>query len=252
MLSLRPLSRNAASVVFVLGNVKKMSIASCYIAQLLRLFTLHVGGPGVGKGTQCSRLATECDLEHISAGELLRKEQLTGSHWGRVITDHLVIGKIVPVEITLSLLKQHMLRSPKRAILVDGFPRNWDNLHGWNAAVAPNEAVVETVVWLDSPMDTLFNRIMRRAASSGRDDDNEKSFRDRYATYEADTLPVVRHFEDKGVLRRIDGDQTADEVYKDIKKALSKFISNNTESTRQNVSRPSKVASNCPIVASNQ
>ena len=73
---------------------------------------------------------------HHFAGDLLRAERKTpGSEHGQVIEEHIVNGTIVPVAITCSLLERAMKESEKNDFLIDGFPRNEDNLTGWNEAM---------------------------------------------------------------------------------------------------------------------
>ena len=95
------------------------------------LFVL--GGPGAGKGTQCAKIVENFGYVHLSAGDLLREERKApGSQFGELIEHHITNGTIVPVEITCSLLERAMNKSEKNDFLIDGFPRNEDNLSGWN------------------------------------------------------------------------------------------------------------------------
>lgn len=117
-----------------------------------------LGGPGAGKGTQCERLVQRYGFVHLSvrlgfryngavlfphdppshptnhptnetqAGELLRQERAKGSEDGKLIDEYLVQGKIVPVRISLGLLRREMAASKANRFLVDGFPRNFDNV----------------------------------------------------------------------------------------------------------------------------
>jgi UMP-CMP kinase len=76
---------------------------------------------------------------HLSAGDLLREERAKpDSQYGELIESYIQEGKIVPVEITCSLLESAMKKSGKDKFLIDGFPRNQNNLEGWNKAVAQN------------------------------------------------------------------------------------------------------------------
>lgn len=90
-----------------------------------------LGGPGAGKGTQCARMVREYGFVHLSAGDLLRDERDSGSPVGTLIEEYIREGKIVPVEVTVNLIKKAMAASGSSKFLVDGFPRNFDNLQGW-------------------------------------------------------------------------------------------------------------------------
>ena len=96
-----------------------------------------LGGPGSGKGTQCARIAAHFRHCHLSAGELLRKEQEREDwQFGQVIRETIVRGKIVPSQITVGLLLRQMELERKRTqnFLIDGFPRNVENLESWVTA----------------------------------------------------------------------------------------------------------------------
>lgn len=73
-----------------------------------------LGAPGAGKGTQCSKIVEEFGYVHLSAGDLLREErQRPGSEFGELIEDCITNGKIVPVEVTCSLLENAINKSIK-------------------------------------------------------------------------------------------------------------------------------------------
>lgn len=94
-----------------------------------------LGGPGAGKGTLCRYIVERYGYVHLSAGDLLREERTKpGSEYGELIETHIRNGTIVPVEITCSLIDRAMQTSenPLCRFLIDGFPRNQDNLDGWN------------------------------------------------------------------------------------------------------------------------
>ena len=94
-----------------------------------------LGGPGSGKGTQCGKLVAEFGVIHLSAGDLLRAERNSGSAVADEINTHIKNGTIVPVEITVGLIKKAMQAEMKKGnylFVIDGFPRNEDNYSGWN------------------------------------------------------------------------------------------------------------------------
>jgi len=93
-----------------------------------------LGGPGAGKGTMCELAMNQCGWSHLSAGDLLRAERKEGGSDAALIEEYIEAGKIVPVTITVGLIKKAMNNvieaggSPN--FLVDGFPRSLENWSG--------------------------------------------------------------------------------------------------------------------------
>ena len=204
-----------------------------------------LGGPGAGKGTQSEKIVENYKCIHLSVGELLRTERQRGSEspHAELIESCLVAGKIVPVEISLNLLRNAMDAASKKAsygapiFLVDGFPRNFDNLAGWTKEMPEYAAVIGSLVY-DCPIDVLEQRIMGRAATSGRSDDNLESARKRFKTFKGQTMPVVRaleevekmEMEEEGMgrlhVQHIEGEGTIDEVWDATKTTMNRFLIN--------------------------
>jgi len=180
-----------------------------------------LGGPGAGKGTQCSRIVESFGHVHLSAGDLLRAERKSpGSQFGELIEHHIVNGTIVPVEITCSLLERAMAESGKENFLIDGFPRNEDNLDGWKTAMG-EKVNLQCVLWFHCSQEVCIARCLSRgAAGSGRSDDNEESLKKRFVTYEEATMPIIKKFEELELVRKLDAAMTPDEVYGEVDKIL--------------------------------
>ncbi|CAM9787480.1 unnamed protein product [Pylaiella littoralis] len=179
-----------------------------------------LGGPGSGKGTQCERLAKEYGYVHLSAGELLREERTSGSSDGQLIDEYIREGRIVPVAISLGLLRKAMEASgPHSRFLIDGFPRNSDNVEGWNSIMG-DVADVRSVLFLHCPEDVLEKRLLSRGRSSGRTDDNAETAKRRFQTYVETTLPVVEHYEQQGLVARVDGNQDVETVFRHVVSGL--------------------------------
>lgn len=94
-----------------------------------------LGGPGAGKGTMCELAESQLDWTHLSTGDLLRAERQNGGPSAAVIEEHFAAGKLVPNEITVTLLKdamEHVVRTTgKKNFLIDGFPRSFSNMDAW-------------------------------------------------------------------------------------------------------------------------
>lgn len=186
---------------------------------------------------------------HLSVGELLRAERQRGnsSPHAELIESCLVAGKIVPVEISLNLLRNAMDEACIRngdsesmgapVFLVDGFPRNFDNLSGWTKEMPDYAAVIGSLVY-DCPIDVLEKRIMGRAETSGRSDDNLESARKRFKTFQSQTMPVVHALEeierfgieDEGIgklhIHHISGEGTIEEVWDITTEAMDGYVKN--------------------------
>jgi adenylate kinase family enzyme len=122
--------------------------------QALVIFVL--GGPGAGKGTQCSNLVRDYGFKHLSAGDLLREEQeREGSEFGEMIKTYIKEGKIVPQEVTIQLLENAMKatieETGNRKFLIDGFPRKMDQAIKFEQTVVPSKFTL----FFDCPEKTM-------------------------------------------------------------------------------------------------
>lgn len=162
---------------------------------------------------------------HLSAGDLLRAERRSGSKQGELIEQYIRDGKIVPVEITAGLLKAAIERDKHRydLFLVDGFPRNLENLRGWRRIVGA-AAAVDFMLFFECSEKVLQDRLLRRGLTSGRSDDNAASIRKRFQTYVSETLPVVRYFESQGRLRRVNSDRPVGSVYAEVRRMFEPLM----------------------------
>ncbi|KAJ5658185.1 uncharacterized protein N7484_001834 [Penicillium longicatenatum] len=185
-----------------------------------------LGGPGSGKGTQSANLVKDYGFVHLSAGDLLRAEQVReGSQYGDMIKTYIREGKIVPMEVTVALLSNAMADSlatspppagTKARFLIDGFPRKLDQAVFFEATVCPSELVL----FLDCPEGVMETRLLKRGETSGRDDDNAESIRKRFRTFVETSMPVVDDFEKKGKVVRVSATGSVEEVYELVKAGI--------------------------------
>lgn len=178
-----------------------------------------LGPPGSGKGTQCARIEKGFGFIHLSAGDLLREErQRKGSAFGDLIDFHIRNGTIVPVEITCKLIENAMLAQENaQGFLIDGFPRNQNNLEGWQREMG-DKVKMHFVLYLSAPLNICSERCLSRG--QGRTDDNEESMKKRIITYNNQTLPIIQYYAAQNLVREIDSTEKADEVYKSVKRAF--------------------------------
>lgn len=175
-----------------------------------------LGGPGSGKGTQCSKLVDHFGFDHFSAGDLLRAEVNSGSDQGEMIDSMIKEGKIVPGHITISLLKKAIDNSEASGVLIDGFPRQLDQAGGFEKDISD----FEFVLFFDCPEEEMERRLLERGQTSGRSDDNIESIRKRFKTFVDTSMPVIEYYEAKGKVHRIDATQSIDDVTQDVLKCF--------------------------------
>eukprot|EP00004_Rigifila_ramosa_P025244 TRINITY_DN751_c0_g1_i1.p1 TRINITY_DN751_c0_g1~~TRINITY_DN751_c0_g1_i1.p1 ORF type:complete len:394 (-),score=98.96 TRINITY_DN751_c0_g1_i1:51-1211(-) len=215
----KDLPDNAGQTALELAEKKgKSECAALLRGKYKVVFVL--GGPGAGKGTQCANIAAEFNYAHLSAGDLLRAEQASGSEIGEMIGQFIKEGKIVPVEVTVGLLKTAIQKSGKSRILIDGFPRNANNLDGWYSLMS-DSADIDFVLFLDCPEDVMEQRLLARGKDSGRADDNLEVIKKRFTTYVQETTPIIREFEKQGKLVKVSSRPPREEVYQEVRKYFS-------------------------------
>ncbi|OXV10810.1 hypothetical protein Egran_01428 [Elaphomyces granulatus] len=184
-----------------------------------------LGGPGSGKGTQSENLVRDYGFMHLSAGDLLRVEQVReGSEYGDLIRNHIREGTIVPMEVTVVLLSNAMSNtlvngtantSPAR-FLIDGFPRKLDQAIFFEETVCPSRMTL----FLNCPEDVMLARLLKRGETSGRDDDNIESIRKRFRVFEKTSMPVVHMYEKEGKVVRVEATGTKEDVYARIREGI--------------------------------
>ena len=185
-----------------------------------------LGGPGAGKGTMCELAEIQLGWTHLSAGDLLRAEQVAGGPSSDVIKECIAAGTLVPGEIPARLLKAAMERitrsTGKRNYLIDGFPRSLSNLEAWHVGFG-RQADAPTMLYLECPFKELERRILGRARYSGRADDTVEAMKSRFDTFKAETLPTVELFKGQGRCVEIHTSQDRQSVYAMLRDRLSAF-----------------------------
>ncbi|XP_010673482.1 UMP-CMP kinase 3 isoform X2 [Beta vulgaris subsp. vulgaris] len=177
-----------------------------------------LGGPGSGKGTQCSKIVEHFGFTHLSAGELLETEVKSGSETGKMIQEFKKEGKLVPSEVVVKLLQQAMQKSRNRNFLIDGFPRNEEN----RVAAEKMLNIQPTIVLVfDCSEEETIRRVLHR--NQGRVDDNMDTIKKRLKVYKESTLPVIDYFTRKGKVRKINAEKPIEEVFRSVEAVFSEL-----------------------------
>lgn len=203
-----------------------------------------LGAPGSGKGTQAKRLCQELGLTLISTGDLLREAVRNNTPLGVKAKGFMDAGKLVPDELVIGLIKEKV-KGLKGGFLLDGFPRNLEQ-----AKMLDTIADVNMAVNLDVDEQIIVDRIVNRRSCKQcnevyhlvakptkvqgvcdkcggelyqRTDDTETVVRERLRVYTERTLPLVKLYQDRGILINVDGQGEIDTVFDRTLKAIKNF-----------------------------
>ncbi|AFV75374.1 adenylate kinase-like kinase [Thermus oshimai JL-2] len=177
---------------------------------------IFLGPPGAGKGTQAARLSEELGFKKLSTGDLLRDHVARKTPLGERVRPIMERGDLVPDDLILDLIREEL----SERVILDGFPRTLPQAEALDELLKETGMRLLGVVLVEVPEEELIKRMLRRAELEGRADDNEETIRRRLEVYREKTEPLVRYYGERGVLRRVEGLGTPDEVYARIRAAL--------------------------------
>ncbi len=177
------------------------------------------GAPGAGKGTQSDLLVEKYHLNHISTGDLLRKEIAEQTDLGKRIKGIMDAGNLVSDDIVVEMI-DNAIAKDTQGILFDGFPRNVSQAETLDTLLDKHHRKLTCTVSLDVPCEELIRRMLERAKVSGRSDDNEETIKNRLKEHEAKTLPVAAYYEKKGKLVKVNGFGDIKKISEDIIAAI--------------------------------
>ena len=172
-----------------------------------------IGGPGCGKGTQCKRIVQNFKYQSFSTGDLLRQYVKDKKDGYQEIDNQMKEGKLISSSTLMKVLKEYILNSRNKKILVDGYPRNQENVDVWEKEMK-DLVEVKGALYIEVSNEEMKKRLLGR--NEGRADDNEETIAKRLTTFEQETKPIVDYFEKQGNLIKIDGMKTVDEISKEI------------------------------------
>ena len=203
-----------------------------------------VGPPGAGKGTQASVLTGRYQIPHVSTGDMLRAAVKAGSELGKKADEYMSSGSLVPDELVIDLVIERIAQDDcKDGFMLDGFPRTRPQAEALDAALDKAGVNLDVVLLIEVPDELIVERITGRRNDpetgeiyhikfkpapeeiqgrlTQRKDDTEEAVKARLSKYHAETAPIVKFYDDKQLLRRVDGVGTTAEVTERISDKLS-------------------------------
>lgn len=207
-----------------------------------------LGPPGAGKGTQAQMLSMAFDLLHVATGDLFREAARLGTPLGLQVQAYMERGELVPDEVTIGVLLERLKQSDAaNGALLDGFPRTVAQAEALDRALAAHDQHVQLAVYLKVPQIMLlarlsgrwfcsycgssFHSLYRPSKEEGicdrcghalhqRPDDRPETALHRLEVYERLTVPVLEYYRQQGILKTVNGDQSVEEVQRDIAEAI--------------------------------
>jgi adenylate kinase len=184
------------------------------------------GPPGAGKGTQSELLMSRYNLNYISTGEVLRNEIKSGSALGMKARSIIEAGGLVDDEIIVQIIG-NALNHFERAdgFLFDGFPRTYVQAYILDGLFTRLQTSLTRIFILEVPDEECTKRLLLRAKQQNRSDDNEVVIKRRLQEYHQKTLPLLEFYESSGILTRIDGMGSTEEIFERINNHITEELS---------------------------
>jgi adenylate kinase len=174
-----------------------------------------LGPPGSGKGTQAERLGDDGWLT-LSTGDLLREARSQGTELGDKASEYMDRGDLVPDDLIVAVIGGELEGRDGESIVLDGFPRTVAQADALAEALEPHGRELTSVVLIDVPDAVVAERISGR----GRADDAPETVRERLHVYHDETEPLIEYYEQRALLRRVDGTGDPDDVEQRLRGAL--------------------------------
>lgn len=183
---------------------------------------LIVGPPGAGKGTQATKIAAHYGIPAISTGDIFRDNIKRETALGVEVKKIVDAGDYVPDALTNQLVADRITQTDAaEGFLLDGYPRTLGQVDFLRDELASKNESLDAVVRLVVNEDEVVSRLVKRAETSGRSDDTEETIRYRLQVFNEQTAPLVRVYENDGLLVDVDGMGSVDDVFSRIEQALA-------------------------------
>ena len=212
---------------------------------------MFIAPPAAGKGTQAELVVAKYHIPHISTGDILREISKEDSELGHYVFETLASGKLVKDEIAYQLIQDRLSKDDcKNGFIIDGFPRNLEQAIEYDKILANLGYTIGNVIYININEKTLEKRITGRRICEDcktifnindqasapqiesvcdncggklyqRNDDNLEAFQTRYQMYLEKTEPIIEHYRKQNVLHEVNGEDTVENVFKEIDKIIS-------------------------------
>jgi len=209
---------------------------------------IFLGAPGSGKGTQSKLVAKDLQIPQLSTGDILREAVKNGTAVGKEAKKFMDAGDLVPDQIIVGIIKDRIgEKDCRKGFILDGFPRTVEQASALQKMFQESGLALDRVVYLEIDPEKVVERLTGRRVCSAcgaefhlkfkkpkttgkcdvcgkdlmhRSDDHEDKIRNRLQNYEAQTAPLIAHYQKEKVLKRVKAEGEIAEITKNIMSAL--------------------------------
>lgn len=209
-----------------------------------------IGLPGAGKGTQAEKINETYSIPHISTGDMFRQAMKDETPLGLEAKKYMDKGDLVPDEVTVGIVRDRLKQEDcKDGFLLDGFPRTIAQAEALKQILKDQQDKIDYAIHVEVPKEKLVERLTGRRVCPTcgatyhvtynppkkeglcdrdsskliqRDDDRKETVENRLAVNIEQTQPLLDFYEEEGVLVTVNGDQSIDQVFEEIKATLTK------------------------------
>ena len=203
-----------------------------------------LGPPGSGKGTQAGYIIKKYNTEHVSTGDILRKEVSSGSDLGLEAKEYMDSGNLVSDQLIIEMVTNYIADIP--SILLDGFPRTLEQARAFENKLSNLKKNINHVIYFELSNETIIERLSKRITcrkcgntyvkgmtnlkcENGcsqdnlyqREDDKPQSIIKRLEVYQSETFPLIDFYKEKNIFSKINANQSIVNVINEIDTVLA-------------------------------
>jgi adenylate kinase len=207
-----------------------------------------MGLPGAGKGTQAEKIVDKYGIPHISTGDMFRSAMKEGTELGLKAKSFMDSGNLVPDDVTIGIVRERLAKDDcVNGFLLDGFPRTVAQAEALEKILSEMNRSIDFVLYIDVAQESLLKRLTGRRICKDcgatyhvifnpptqegvcdkcggelyqREDDNEKTVKTRLEVNIEQSQPLLDFYQEKGYLRKINGEREIDEVFSSLDELL--------------------------------
>ncbi len=212
------------------------------------MYFVLLGPPGAGKGTQAARIEAKYQIPHIATGDIFRREIKNETALGKKAKSYIDQGDLVPDEVTIGMVKKRLHESDcEDGFILDGFPRTINQADALTKIMSELDISLDVVLNIKVAKAEVIKRLSQRRICSEcgatyhlefdppakkgicgkcsgelyqRDDDQAETIKERLKVYQEKTAPLIDYYQEKEILKLVDGEQNFDEVFAQIQEII--------------------------------